>query len=93
MGRSHACPLTAGGEAFCWGANFSGQLGDGTYANRSAPVPVRTSMRFASLALGETHTCRRTREGEVYCWGNNTGGQVGDGSGARSWPAPVLVRW
>ena len=39
-GPSFACGLAATGSAYCWGYNSSGQLGDGTLANRSSPVAV-----------------------------------------------------
>jgi alpha-tubulin suppressor-like RCC1 family protein len=93
LGGYHSCGLTADGMAYCWGANGSGQLGDGTYEERDTPVAVSTPMRFASLSLGDFHSCGRTRGGAVYCWGADSSGQLGDGSGAISWPAPVLVRW
>ncbi len=35
---SHTCGATTSGEAFCWGYNLEGQLGDGTRTNRSRPV-------------------------------------------------------
>ena len=37
-----ACGVTTSGEAWCWGANNVGQLGDGTTLQRTAPVRVLT---------------------------------------------------
>jgi alpha-tubulin suppressor-like RCC1 family protein len=39
-GASHTCGITVGGEAYCWGANPVGELGDGTLVNRAAPMLV-----------------------------------------------------
>jgi len=39
-GDTHACGITTGGVAYCWGLNDMGQLGDGTTADRLVPTLV-----------------------------------------------------
>jgi alpha-tubulin suppressor-like RCC1 family protein len=78
-GTSHACGLTASGAAYCWGANGSGQLGDGsTAAQRLSPTPVAGGLSFASLTAGDVYTCGLTAAGGAYCWGDDDRGQLGD---------------
>src|SRR5450631_3292074 len=40
-----------GGQAYCWGSNFSGQLGDGSTADSDVPVAVDTSGVLADKTL------------------------------------------
>lgn len=86
----HACGLTAGGEAWCWGRNDEGQLGDGGTTDRLVAVPVAGGHHFISIAAGESHTCGVTSGREVFCWGSTARGQMGDDSGMDS-PIPVPV--
>lgn len=39
-GAYHTCSVSTGGSAKCWGANSSGQLGDGSTVQRTASVNV-----------------------------------------------------
>ena len=65
----------------CWGANNSGQLGDGTTTNRTTPVDViGLTNGVSAIATGYGHTCALTSVGGVKCWGRNNYGQLGDGT-------------
>ena len=39
-GGAHTCALKVNGAVFCWGANGSGQVGDGTTVDRLRSVAV-----------------------------------------------------
>jgi alpha-tubulin suppressor-like RCC1 family protein len=80
-GAAHACTLTTVGDAFCWGDNSVGQLGDGSVVSSTGPVWVAGGLRFAELTGGGgDHTCGLIDAGEAYCWGENAMGQLGDGT-------------
>lgn len=90
-GRYHTCALLADSRVQCWGANESGQLGDGTLLARTLPVDVAGLGKVRSIGVGDNHVCALTEQGTVKCWGSNASGQLGDGT-ARSYSSiPVDV--
>ena len=93
-GYVHTCGVTTSGAAYCWGDNFSGQLGEETASSvwyRSSPAPVAVAeVKLTTISTGVWHTCGVTPSGAAYCWGDNFFGQLGDGTGvARATPVPV----
>jgi alpha-tubulin suppressor-like RCC1 family protein/uncharacterized protein YjdB/pimeloyl-ACP methyl ester carboxylesterase len=78
-GNGHTCGL-ATGTAYCWGQDFSGELGDGANSNRNTPVAVGGGKTFTKITPGANHTCALVSDGSVYCWGSNNGGALGDGT-------------
>jgi hypothetical protein len=86
----HTCALV-GGSAWCWGADESGQLGDGAFqVARPAPAPVPgLGTGVTALAAGDRHTCA-VASGAVLCWGAGAAGQLGDG-GSGNAAAPRLA--
>ena len=92
-GRFHTCAILDDGSVSCWGHNYNGYLGDGSYNNRG--IPTQTS----SLGAGRTaidisaneHTCVLLDDGSISCWGWNAYGQLGDGTSLndRNTPTPT----
>ena len=93
VGRSHSCALGAGGAVWCWGANSSGQLGDGTTERRMTPTRVvgLPPGGASAITANEHHTCAlAAADGTAWCWGHNWAGQIGDGTTEdRLVPTPV----
>jgi alpha-tubulin suppressor-like RCC1 family protein len=89
-GNHHTCGVTTVGEAYCWGDNTNGVLGDGTTAQRTTPTLVSGGATWTSVTGMFDHTCGVTTFGEAYCWGGNIYGQLGDGTTTPS-GTPVLV--
>jgi len=95
VGNYHTCALDSTGQAYCWGVNWSGQLGNDSYDDSPVPVTIDTSdvldgKTLTQISAGEYHTCALDSDGQVYCWGRNWEGQLGNNStGASSVPIAV----
>jgi len=88
----HTCAL-AGGVVWCWGADESGQLGDGAFqVSRPAPAPVSgLGAGATAISAGDRHSCAVVA-GAVQCWGADAAGQLGDGgSQNRATPQQVVA--
>ena len=78
-------------SAQAWGWNYFGQVGDGTTADRRAPVPVAGLSDSVALAAGLFHTLSVQPDGTVRSWGFNALGQLGDGTTVDR-PTATVVR-
>jgi alpha-tubulin suppressor-like RCC1 family protein len=69
-GTDHFCGLTNDSQAYCWGGNERGQLGDGTNTDSSKPSAPRGNNRFKSITTAHAYTCGISTDRGVLCWGN-----------------------
>ena len=64
-----AC-ATRGGDAWCWGGNAAGQLGDGTTTDRPQPVKVQTD-DITELSVEWGTALALLGDGSLVTWGND----------------------
>ena len=88
--RSHGCALLKNGTARCWGANSSGEVGDGTRQPRPKAVDIANVKDIQQVVVGDGYACARQKGGKVLCWGRNDHGQAG-GRGPEDHLVPVAV--
>jgi alpha-tubulin suppressor-like RCC1 family protein len=89
--------LEDNGNVWAWGANFHGQLGDGTTTERDTPVLVQQIggggplTGVTAIAAGDEHGLALLSDTTVVAWGKDDYGQLGDGvTGVDSY-TPVAV--
>jgi alpha-tubulin suppressor-like RCC1 family protein len=78
-GTARMCGLDAGAQAFCWGYNINGEVGNGTTDPAPTPSLVIGGHRFTTIA-SSYHTCGLEDAARAYCWGPSIGGELGDGT-------------
>ena len=90
--------VASDGNAYAWGSNQHGQLGQGSTSSTPQKTPVRvplpdgvdSSFTYKQAVAGGYHVLAVGSDGIVYSWGANDHGQLGDGTTTeRSKPQPV----
>jgi alpha-tubulin suppressor-like RCC1 family protein len=80
-GGAHNCATADDAEGapalFCWGANGSGQLGNGSLTDAPDVTRISTTLQPIGIAAGGAHTCAFPADKELRCWGWGASGQLG----------------
>jgi alpha-tubulin suppressor-like RCC1 family protein len=74
----------------CWGANESGELGNGTTAASATPVTVNGLVGVTGITVGIDEACA-LEDGIVQCWGDHVSAGDSDGNVAGTSATPVTV--
>ena len=76
------------------GVNNDGQLGDGTNADRLAPVQIGSDNNWKILASNGAFSLAIKKEGSLWAWGRNRFRQLGDGTNTdRFAPVQIAGSW
>ncbi|BDR53358.1 hypothetical protein KIM372_12650 [Bombiscardovia nodaiensis] len=91
-GSQHALAIGRDGNAYTWGLNANGQLGNGNTSNSSQPVrfPLPAGVNALQGAAGADYTIILADDGNLYATGNNASGQLGDTT-TTSHTSPVTI--
>lgn len=91
-GARHSLALAADGTVWAWGANGSGQLGNGTVGGTGVtPGAVPGLSDVVAVAAGGHHSLALKGDGTVWSWGANGHGQLGIGAADARRPTPTQV--
>jgi alpha-tubulin suppressor-like RCC1 family protein len=69
LGTSHTCALLDDDSVWCWGANGSGQLADGSTTPSTSPTRATSVPASRGVSAHSLQSCVTTTEGRVRCWG------------------------
>jgi len=79
-GTYHVLAIKSNGTLWAWGANFRGQLGDGTITTRATPTPSVPGNDWKQAVAAGAHSLAIKKDGTLWAWGDNWAGQLGTGT-------------
>lgn len=91
-GSDFSLALENDGTVSSWGENWQGQLGDGTFEVKGAPVAVENLSGVESISAGASHSLALKENGAVFAWGFNSSGELGNGETGPAKNLPVKVK-
>ncbi|WHN65771.1 hypothetical protein [Cysteiniphilum sp. QT6929] len=96
VGFYHTCALNQLGDAYCWGSNYKGELGNGSFQESNTPKALANGeipqgVKLTEMQSGASFSCALATDKHVYCWGNNQNGVLGAGITNPNKTVPVRV--
>ncbi len=84
----HTLALLDNGTVLAWGANGSGQLGNGANVSTTAPVQVQDLAGVSAISASVSHSLALLSNGSVWSWGSNLHGELGVQASELCGPSP-----
>ena len=90
-GASTSYALMADGTVKAWGANWYGQLGNGTLNPSMTPVTVQGLTNVVMIAASDTRAYALKSNGTLWGWGYNEYGNLGVGFASPAVSVPMQI--
>lgn len=92
---STTCVIASDNNAYCWGDNTAGVLGNGsavTYSSTPVAVTMPTGVTAKQISGGGRNFCIIGSDNNAYCWGRNDTANLGTSTeDTNAHPSPELV--
>lgn len=72
-GSMHTLAIRSDGTLWAWGANYYGEVGDGTFTTRSVPAQIDAGSDWIFVAAGLTSSFGIRSDGSLWGWGMRPG--------------------
>lgn len=76
-GSSHNLAVKTTGTLWAWGANDSGQLGNGTTTPQYSPIQIGTDTDWSQVSAGSGISFAVKMDGTLWAWGSGISGNAG----------------
>ena len=77
----HSSGIDYKGQAWGWGYNKYGQLGNNSIICTCTPVSIQGAKKtFCQISVGNDNVSAIDKNGQIWCWGLNGYGELGDNS-------------
>ena len=93
IGSQSSKALDDQNQAWAWGDNRYGQVGDGTAATTNNPIQVKGGHKFSKISAYFSQTIAIDTTGQAWGWGSNSSGQLGDNDtrNYRTLPTKIVI--
>ena len=88
----HSSGIDYKGQAWGWGYNKYGQLGNNSIICTCTPVSIQGAKKtFCQISVGNDNVSAIDKNGQIWCWGLNGYGELGDNSTVSRY-TPVSIK-